>query len=253
MNRYYGSNLGRFLTADPYGPSAKPGDPQSWNRYAYVSNDPVNKNDPTGFFEEGQQPEPPRYCDLVPDDPVCSGGRSNTFVDDWLAEEERQARLRRENPKNEDYMEAAMQRALKALEIPECAGVFGTAPGRLKLLGVTASSVLQGIKTGNGGKYGRIQFEDKGSDWGTAETVPQLPQFFMPRILWGRSNKVTITINSYSDGSGQYWNDGDELGNANTVLHELGHLLRFLGFKGGEFVQRDGRESVNEANRRLGA
>ena len=48
QNRYYSSTLGRFLTADPYRNSAGPGDPGSWNRYAYVGNDPVNFNDVSG-------------------------------------------------------------------------------------------------------------------------------------------------------------------------------------------------------------
>src|SRR5208282_787633 len=33
-------------SADPVG--GRPGDPQSWNRYAYVRNDPVNMTDPSG-------------------------------------------------------------------------------------------------------------------------------------------------------------------------------------------------------------
>lgn len=41
--------MGRFLTPDPFGGSAKPGNPSSWNRYAYVENDPINRNDPTGL------------------------------------------------------------------------------------------------------------------------------------------------------------------------------------------------------------
>src|SRR5208283_3272504 len=45
MNRYYSSTLGRFLSPDPYrsnsGGPGDPNDPQSWNRYAYVENDPV--------------------------------------------------------------------------------------------------------------------------------------------------------------------------------------------------------------------
>jgi hypothetical protein len=51
MNRYYGSNLGQFLTADPNEGSASPDKPQSWNWYGYVENDPVNQNDPTGPFK----------------------------------------------------------------------------------------------------------------------------------------------------------------------------------------------------------
>ncbi len=50
--RYYTSVLGRMMTPDPYMATAKgatnPTDPQSWNRYAYVGADPVNRNDPTG-------------------------------------------------------------------------------------------------------------------------------------------------------------------------------------------------------------
>jgi RHS repeat-associated protein len=45
--RYYASKQGRFTGVDPM--SGNAGDPQSWNRYAYVSNNPVNLTDPTGM------------------------------------------------------------------------------------------------------------------------------------------------------------------------------------------------------------
>src|SRR5581483_8882092 len=54
--RYYASTSGRFLTPDPYRASAAPENPQSWNRYAYVGNDPVNFNDPTGLAQDGGDP-----------------------------------------------------------------------------------------------------------------------------------------------------------------------------------------------------
>src|SRR5580658_1057506 len=41
-NRYHQPGMGRFLTPDPYRKSIKPSRPGSWNRYAYVSGDPVN-------------------------------------------------------------------------------------------------------------------------------------------------------------------------------------------------------------------
>ncbi|MBK9169629.1 MAG: RHS repeat-associated core domain-containing protein [Bryobacterales bacterium] len=50
--RYYGSTMGRFLTADPYLASGGPAEPGSWNRYAYVKADPVNYHDPTGLVEQ---------------------------------------------------------------------------------------------------------------------------------------------------------------------------------------------------------
>jgi RHS repeat-associated protein len=48
MARY--QQNGRFLSPDPYVGSGGPGVPQSWNRYAYVQNDPVNFYDPPGLY-----------------------------------------------------------------------------------------------------------------------------------------------------------------------------------------------------------
>lgn len=44
--RSYASSQGRFLAPDPQ--EGVVGDPQSWNRYAYVENDPINLSDPSG-------------------------------------------------------------------------------------------------------------------------------------------------------------------------------------------------------------
>jgi RHS repeat-associated protein len=47
--RFYASNIaGRFLTPDTPLVDQKPGDPQSWNLYAYVRNNPLANVDPTG-------------------------------------------------------------------------------------------------------------------------------------------------------------------------------------------------------------
>jgi RHS repeat-associated protein len=50
MNRYYASQWGRFLSPDPYMAGARPASPQSWNRYAYAENDPINGGDPAGLY-----------------------------------------------------------------------------------------------------------------------------------------------------------------------------------------------------------
>jgi RHS repeat-associated protein len=47
--RYYGSNMGWFVSPDPYMPSADVKDPQSWNRYAYSRNNPLRFMDPDGL------------------------------------------------------------------------------------------------------------------------------------------------------------------------------------------------------------
>jgi RHS repeat-associated protein len=45
--RYYGSNMGRFMSPDPLGGHLE--DPQTLNRYVYVRNNPLNLTDPTGL------------------------------------------------------------------------------------------------------------------------------------------------------------------------------------------------------------
>jgi RHS repeat-associated protein len=48
--RYYGSTQGRFTSVDPgnYQAMQDPSDPQSWNAYAYVNNNPLSRTDPDG-------------------------------------------------------------------------------------------------------------------------------------------------------------------------------------------------------------
>ena len=46
--RYYGSALGRFTSPDEPLADQSPGDPQSWNLYSYVRNNPLANVDPNG-------------------------------------------------------------------------------------------------------------------------------------------------------------------------------------------------------------
>ena len=77
--RYYASTYGRFNMADPYQASAGPSDPGSWNRYAYVGGDPVNRLDPHGrdwCFTDSQS------CDCPPEaDATRSGISALAFGD----------------------------------------------------------------------------------------------------------------------------------------------------------------------------
>ena len=49
QNRYYSNKIGRFTSADVLMASAKSWSPQTWNRYSYVGNNPVNLVDPLGL------------------------------------------------------------------------------------------------------------------------------------------------------------------------------------------------------------
>lgn len=68
--RYYVATYGRFNTSDRYvatgGSPTDPTDPQSWNRYAYVGNDPANFRDPSGTIRDNGIDDTPS--------PIYAGG-----------------------------------------------------------------------------------------------------------------------------------------------------------------------------------
>jgi RHS repeat-associated protein len=64
--RKYESWSGRWTSPDPYNGSASTVDPQSFNRYAYTTNDPVNSIDPAGLGELDKLPPPPPPPIFVP-------------------------------------------------------------------------------------------------------------------------------------------------------------------------------------------
>jgi hypothetical protein len=47
--------LGRFVSADSLVP--RPDDPQSFNRFAYARDNPINRTDPTGFSDVLMDPD----------------------------------------------------------------------------------------------------------------------------------------------------------------------------------------------------
>ena len=77
--RYDSSQYGRFMTPDPAGNAATCSlYPQTQNRYAYVTNNPVNRTDPSGLFGIGDGggdfPSPPPIGIPFPIFPGGGGG-----------------------------------------------------------------------------------------------------------------------------------------------------------------------------------
>lgn len=69
MFRQYSSTQGRWLSPDPYMGSYDLANPQSFNRYAYVSNNPMGRRDPSGLNEDD-----PIYDDPTGGFPPDGGG-----------------------------------------------------------------------------------------------------------------------------------------------------------------------------------
>ncbi|MEM8535960.1 MAG: RHS repeat-associated core domain-containing protein, partial [Chloroflexota bacterium] len=61
--RYYDPRLGRFLSPDILVPD--PANPQDWNRYTYVRNNPMNATDPTGHYVEMSKQEAAEFVGLI--------------------------------------------------------------------------------------------------------------------------------------------------------------------------------------------
>jgi len=68
VNRQYSQSVGRFGSADPYRASTYLVNPQSWNRYSYVENDPIHNVDASGLFLAAPGPDPDPCC------ASCTGG-----------------------------------------------------------------------------------------------------------------------------------------------------------------------------------
>jgi RHS repeat-associated protein len=70
VNRYYGPGLGRFMSPDAGVNGAMSAYPTSWNRYAYVSGDPVNRRDRRGLNADDLDASQEDYWG----DPYSGGG-----------------------------------------------------------------------------------------------------------------------------------------------------------------------------------
>jgi len=244
------------LTPDPYMASVGAGDPGSWNRYAYTRGDPINRKDPRGTCDQSADDDKSvTVCGDDDDDdntggPGGGGGSSNPT---------------QQTPgpggggsggsTNGARIPGAQTLADAALGQDKCAAIFGTPPP----LGSgwfgsgptpTPTQILDSIIAG--GTYGSISFTNAGSTGFVAQTDPSLTSV---RLILGTGQIVytnfTVLINTALNPGTNMWNSGSATDNATTLLHELGHILDFMGWTGGQFVNDDSDASVNLANTKL--
>ena len=254
--RYYSNQFGRFMTADQYVASSGAKAPQSWNRYTYVLGDPINFKDPTGRFECGDD-EDFEACD---DDGGGGGGGGFCGVgfhfDPAAGDCEPDGGEPQPQPPQpsaptcSDWtcMPAAFSRAVQALTLdPDCLNLFGSANSRAN--GWNPVNVLTDIVYGSN-SHGSVSFSNLGSSGGAAVTSPS-GRFGISGLI---TNKVTITINEYTDPTGAlaYWNAGYAGVNAELLLHELAHAYTLLrgsgGFNGTRFISDAKLDSLIQAD-----
>ena len=131
--RYYSNTYGRFMTPDPYkavgGASGNPRDPQSWNRYAYVNNDPVNFTDPKGLYPCPAGPPGPdgqvdwTECeDVTINLPFNPNPNFSAAMQAYMAALARQIVVSAETA----FIQQAVKNASSLLLDKDCAGLFLT-------------------------------------------------------------------------------------------------------------------------------
>jgi RHS repeat-associated protein len=258
-NRYHQPGMGRFMSADPYKASGGTSDPGSWNRYAYTRGDPVNRADPGGLEDCSPDAD---FCTtgtavadgadygtdtgndicLIPYGVfavytyqlaelsdyyfnLCDGRLGDSGGGLQVAGVGPQSNQR---PVDQDRnLLLSIQSMLdNALSHSDCTSIFGTPSLISKTVfgSPSAAQVLDGLI--QGGQYGSIQFTPNplylGSDaetqsnhrWGT---------------FFGFPSSSTVTIFSGTDLSSTAFNTST-YNAAETVLHELGHVLFNMGW-----------------------
>ena len=249
-NRYHQPGMGRFMTADPYAASGGPSDPGSWNRYAYTRGDPVNRADPGGTED---CPAGFNFCSNIPSQPIQSsvelpgthqppGGNGDPqCMILYLAAEN--------NPDAEQMFEAyctgeqvsqntqpsrtpnpyqvtleipkAVVTALKLLDNPDCAAIFGIGYAQDGST-VTPSEVLLNLYMG--GTYGSI--------------VAGVPTVHPGQTVGAVTSDIaTVRLSDvYAHGVTQIllndtagaFIDGSQQDQTIVLLHELGHAMNYI-------------------------
>ena len=235
MNRYYGSSMGRFTTPDPYGGSANPGNAQSWNRYAYVTNDPINNNDPSGLIIQN----PMFYRDK-------SMGEGWL---EWLIEGP--ARLPQHSTileliqlNHEDFSGAGL--VDKRLDDPDCAKALGFSSSEAAIAKFNHTRIenkdLGGVKI-VGGEYtfnygettGGVIFLNNNSAFNNLKVVPIPVKGAIPANALSDFERVFKLKKGSVD---------ESIFQAIYIAHELGHIGKGLEHD----VGFPGSEDVNEKN-----
>ncbi|HYC61224.1 MAG TPA: RHS repeat-associated core domain-containing protein [Thermoanaerobaculia bacterium] len=211
--RYYANAQGRFISVDPLMASGQPRTPQSWNRYAYVTNNPLRWTDPSGLSREDPQDgtapqpidqEPGKYSTPIYDE---EGNIVGWDCDDRCAQREEHDRFVHDLSILTEFLRAAFERTMPFAEAWFKATVDGDFDGAVEsaawdfalnktadqlgafLAGHVARTVARGAKpvlylgTGQGSRETLMK---KAAQFG-ANTVAELPPGATEREIFAAS------------------------------------------------------------------
>ena len=232
MARYYGSDKGRFWSADPAGrATANTADPESMNRYAYTKGDPVNRIDPLGLYDCDAEGINGHVCPALADGSSSGYGLPGDLgctLDGMpisCSMIHGNAVVQLPSGVSTGFLPNGWEQAVSALTNPACASLFGmgsTSP--ITLLGQVQISVQPMDPT----YYGATYFP----------TSPGNPN----------PGQYTILINS----AHPEYNLNGGADSANTLIHELLHVAVDMGFPSPNgWLQLDGSGQGEPGNNNL--
>jgi RHS repeat-associated protein len=212
--RKYEQRSGRWTSPDPYLGSMSTGDPQSFNRYAYVQNDPVNFIDPSGLNRPGSDTRygggtlwtiwygHPGEWQMIHQwfEPYPGGGGSNesTLLDKRL--------------------DKATELAKKKLEGKYCSTYIASSSSAKE----SPTTVLQRMDNRNEVKYGGPSPRDlaTGGKANSADTIGRITLYSLA-ITDGVRDRVTFEAGRTLSRT----EFTDEIARALIILHELKHVI----------------------------
>lgn len=272
VNRYESPGTGRFLTPDRM--SGHPANPGSWNKYAYVGGDPVNRVDPRGAtwfcagylddggycYEDGNDNSISQLCAdnggacqqmgdcaiaasigyYLPDCFQQSGGGGENAQQTQPKVFVPPPQTPMSDEEEQAIFTAGLAEADYLLSKPSCASLFGPDVNPISVLNTLASGTQL-----NPSQYGFIQ-------WSLLATAPDA---YAVEQNFPAAGYAVVLLNAATDGPiADAWSEpGGNIAMAITLIHELGHVV-YDTMGGASQILPDGKdgppgqESLNNAN-----
>ncbi|MBY0375183.1 MAG: RHS repeat-associated core domain-containing protein, partial [Bryobacteraceae bacterium] len=263
VNRYYTNGHGRFLSADPSPASGGTAVPASWNRYAYVGGDPINKVDPRGLAECSVSEQPEAAVISM----ACTSAATGLSLSDslWnpmgiIISQSSWTARRNDLSYAVDRgipdrflpgFRAALTVAIDALsskDLSSCGQYFGKGAGFFE----KPDEVLRALSTDPGTQFGYLRAvasvftpagdPASGSTQGFGAGEPSNRPNSGGRVFFGALISISAALwkNPFQDQAA--------VSNAQTLIHELGHFYNLVKAAPGSMFKIDKTESDQEFN-----